>query len=262
MIFDQVYSHSSDFYYALTSAQRTYDMQIHSYFEVVICSYGSVELNIKNQQITIKEGEGVFIAPYTLRSYTITEGSLAYIFIFSPSFIPDFAKRLENQEYVNYVFTMRKTILNSIFTLAKGNTLSADGSIIMPKPDEFTLKAFLYSMISSFTEDNTLVDKKTESIIIKEILQYIEQNFTLDISLQSLSQAIDYDYEYLSRVFNKIFGQNFSSLVNQYRCNKAQQLIATTNQTLAQIATNSGFQSVRTFNRVFKSIVGKSPSKI
>jgi AraC-like DNA-binding protein len=55
---------------------------------------------------------------------------------------------------------------------------------------------------------------------------------------------------------------NLKTLINTYRCEYAENLIESTNLPLSVIAMDSGFQSIRSFNRIFKDTIGKTPSSI
>ncbi|MFR6640828.1 MAG: helix-turn-helix domain-containing protein [Christensenellales bacterium] len=52
----------------------------------------------------------------------------------------------------------------------------------------------------------------------------------------------------------------FSSLVNRYRVEEAAKLIATENVSATEAAMRSGFNSIRSFNRVFRSMSGRTPT--
>ena len=130
------------------------------------------------------------------------------------------------------------------------------------KPPMMVLKACLYALCSEFMESVQLQGKPRDNRLIFDILCYIEQNYGQDISLYTLADALGYDYRYLSRIFHQTLKVSFKTLVNQYRCDRAKTLISASDETLAQIAFSSGFQSIRSFNRVFRQMTGIMPSEL
>ncbi len=92
-----------------------------------------------------------------------------------------------------------------------------------------------------------------------EILEYISQNYTSDISLLLLAERFHTDYFNLSKMFTQKLSTSFSKYVNTLRIENAKRLLRHTNKKIFVIASESGFRDVRTFNRVFKQIVGKTP---
>ncbi len=65
----------------------------------------------------------------------------------------------------------------------------------------------------------------------------------------------------LSRIINIEFKKSFSDLSNDYRIKEARELLATTETPVTTISFDVGFNSIASFNRVFKSLTGKSPSQ-
>ena len=58
-----------------------------------------------------------------------------------------------------------------------------------------------------------------------------------------------------------ITGISFNSYKNRYRINNACYLLSNSNYSILQCALESGYQSVRSFNRNFKNILGITPAE-
>lgn len=65
----------------------------------------------------------------------------------------------------------------------------------------------------------------------------------------------------LSRVINRHFDKNFNELLNTYRIEEAKQRLRSENTQITVIGFEVGFNSIASFNRVFKNMVGVSPSE-
>ena len=109
-------------------------------------------------------------------------------------------------------------------------------------------------------------ETKRDSKVFSEIkaiqlaLNYLEDNYANDISLDDLAVHVYMSPFHFSRLFRNICGTSFKTYLNTTRINKAETLLSTTDLPIVDIALDCGFNSVRTFNRVFKSIKGKTPS--
>lgn len=97
---------------------------------------------------------------------------------------------------------------------------------------------------------------------MQDILIYIEDNYMNNISLEEVSTHFNVDIYNLSKRINAITGSNFKSYVNSMRVLKAEELILNTKKSLTEIALECGFNSIRTFNRVYKKIKGYVPSSV
>ena len=65
--------------------------------------------------------------------------------------------------------------------------------------------------------------------------------------------------EYFSRLFKEETGQTFNSYLNEYRLNKAAELVANSNKKLSDIASDVGFSSLSYFSKKFKRHFGANP---
>ncbi len=93
------------------------------------------------------------------------------------------------------------------------------------------------------------------------IFTFVDKNFDNDCSLTDLAKEIGYNYSYLSRYFKNIVGVTFNEYVNNYRLNHACYLIKNNSVSILQCALESGFVSLRTFNRSFKQRFGITPTQ-
>ena len=97
---------------------------------------------------------------------------------------------------------------------------------------------------------------------MQNILIYIDDNYMNDISLKEISQHFNVDIYNLSKRINSITGTNFKTYINSMKVLKAEEMILNTRKPLIEIALECGFNSIRTFNRVYKKIKGYSPSSL
>lgn len=98
-----------------------------------------------------------------------------------------------------------------------------------------------------------------ESSPIAEIVKYIEQNYSSDLSLQEVAGKFFVSREYVSRKFKQEYGINFSDYIGSVRIEKAKLLLQNPNLKLSQISEMVGFHDVKYFSKVFKKQTGSSP---
>lgn len=98
--------------------------------------------------------------------------------------------------------------------------------------------------------------------LIKKALHYIELHYMEDITLDDISAHLNVSPFYFSRVFSQITGQTFKNYLNTVKVEKAQNLIRTTETPILDVAYDCGFNSIRTFNRVFRNIKGYTPTSL
>lgn len=84
----------------------------------------------------------------------------------------------------------------------------------------------------------------------------------VDCSRETVARKLGVNENYLSRMVNQLIGERFSDIVNRYRVEEAKQrLLAEAKTSVTTIAYEAGFNSIASFNRVFKEMVGRSPTQ-
>lgn len=82
------------------------------------------------------------------------------------------------------------------------------------------------------------------------------------LRLGELARMVGTNRYYLSRHINLVYGQNFNEYINRYRVEYAKKfMLQNPNSLIDQVSATSGFGSIETFSRTFKSIVGVSPDR-
>ena len=106
------------------------------------------------------------------------------------------------------------------------------------------------------------VYKKKEYIQkLNIVLDYIDANFTDNISLDDMADMVGYSKYHFSRLFSEYTKHTFCDYLNLRRIKAAEGLLLNDSLSVTEIAMQSGFSSIATFNRLFKSLKGCSPSE-
>ncbi|SHH45812.1 AraC family transcriptional regulator [Clostridium grantii] len=96
---------------------------------------------------------------------------------------------------------------------------------------------------------------------LNEAFKYIEKNYQNNISLSDVSKAVGFSETYFSKIFKSIYGKNFHIFLNEFRLKEFERIFMSNTVTITEAAFSSGFNSITTFNRTFKSIKGCTPSE-
>lgn len=99
------------------------------------------------------------------------------------------------------------------------------------------------------------------SPIILKLLRNIEKNYSKDLNLKEISETYNINSIYLGQLFQKETGILFSDYLNNFRVNKAKNLLVETSLKAAEIGELVGYANKNYFYRKFKDIVGITPSE-
>jgi two-component system, response regulator YesN len=97
---------------------------------------------------------------------------------------------------------------------------------------------------------------KGYSHIVRKIIHYIEENYKKDISLSNIADHVQLSSSYLSFLFKRETGVNFSSFLAEFRIEKAKLLLTESNKKIYEIAEEVGLDNPYYFSKIFKEITG------
>lgn len=92
-------------------------------------------------------------------------------------------------------------------------------------------------------------------------LEYIDLNYTEDISLEFLAHYVGFSKYHFSRLFKQYTDYSFSDYLCFRRLSASEKLLEDPSYSIMDVALNSGFSSISTFNRIFKQKKGITPSE-
>ena len=93
------------------------------------------------------------------------------------------------------------------------------------------------------------------------VLKYIDNNYMYDITLDELADVAGYSKYHFSRIFKEQTGMSFYDFYLRQRMLLCRQLLNEMNLSITEVASRSGFNSLATFNRVFKQYEGITPTQ-
>ena len=138
----------------------------------------------------------------------------------------------------------------------------ADGAGSDSLADCYTV--LLYTLLAEhFPLDVNLSTFDTKAMLnLQRLLDYINLNYEKSISQQTLADEINYSVNYVVSLFKKYNGMTFKEYLDRIRISRATELIQSNHSrhNFTEIATRCGYDNVRTFNNVFKRIMGCTPS--
>ncbi len=101
---------------------------------------------------------------------------------------------------------------------------------------------------------------KQHEMRINKVCLYIQNRFAEPITLKEVAELIFLTESNFCKFFKKAVGKTFSDYLNEIRINEAARLLLQTDQSVAQIANDCGFETLSYFNRVFLRKKGSSPT--
>jgi AraC-like DNA-binding protein len=252
-IFHQPHNSQSNYNYNIFIYDNVnYTHHFHKNYEIAYVLSGKALYSVNGRLQTLNEGDFALCLSNEIHSVKSLENSRVWIGVFSEDFVHEFKKRIDGKAGVDFKFRCSES----------ANSFLLDNLINNKTDDILLLKACLYTLTSEFLRQVELTARNDRrGSLMAEIAAYIAESYKKNISLKTLSAHLGYDYCYLSKAFNDMFSMSFTDYLNTFRIDHALALLTNSNLSVTDIAFESGFQSIRSFNNVFKNRMGLSPAE-
>jgi AraC-like DNA-binding protein len=240
------------------------DLHFHKNYELLVVQRGFCTCTVNNTEYRLSQGEAIFILPFQSHRFSVAEDSEVRCTAFHEHIILTLSQTLNGRRPSPPVFRPSEEIFR-FFTSQMQLLFGEDSGMlerITPPAKRIRVKGALYVIESEFLDQTELIQTQGETAVTMAVVAYVSKNYNREISLADVAHEIGYNYQYLSRTFNKILGCNFKSLLNQYRMEHAFTLLQDTELPFSRIAYESGFQSIRSFNNTCKKIFGRTPGEL
>ena len=237
----------------------------HKNYEILVAVRGSLHCFIDKKRYDLSEGDAILFQPFQVHSLHVHDNSLVWCSTFSERFFKSIANKLQGKRATSPVFHP-DPIVTSFYLDRMDHYIGRRKEITVDKItpiQENVFKSCAYAMGSAFLEQTELETLPTKiDSLSSSIVQYIDENFKSNITLETASRHLGYNYQYLSKVFNQTFGMSFKQMLNRYRLEYAVSLLGESDMSIADIAFESGFQSMRSFDLTCQSVYKKAPKDI
>lgn len=107
-----------------------------------------------------------------------------------------------------------------------------------------------------------MADKKeSDDPMRRNLLEYVEQHYNKDISLEKVSSELGLSIHYVSKYFKEKMGMNFIDYLLELRVHKAKALLTESELQIQEIAEEVGYLNTNSFIRMFRKYTGVSPGE-
>lgn len=237
---------------------------MHKNLELSVALKGGCTIIVMGKSYRIEEGQAAFIFPYQPHYFIVDKGGAVQNITFHAGLTITLYKAITSHRPTTPIFSPSKSTLD--YFCSQLATLFVENEVMLkhitPPSKRLKVKGLLYIMESEFISQVPLTEAKEYETIITTILNFVSEHYREDISLHDIATNTGYNYQYLSRTLNSTLDINFKQLLNMYRIEDAYRALQNTDASITEISFASGFQSIRSFNRVCIETFGCSPKEL
>ena len=259
--------------YHIANAKRSFQIPIHWHdeFEIIYVKSGFLTVSISGENYIGKPGDAFVVSPGNLHFMGSQTGNVDYFtFLFPLKYISFRTDDILDDKLLEPLNSGHLIISPEIEDTVKEQCeqlVEIYGAKKEESQSKITAqiktKIILLQFILELWKKGFIVENDTsgKNTVEKEMVSYIQQNFTGKILLKEFGEQFHLSEKYISRYFKEHFHITISQYVTYLRLEHAKQLLQDTDIPVTEIAMQSGYQNVSYFIRSFKKTYGMSPLK-
>lgn len=252
------YEEKKESLYLVHKASKHVPPHLHHSIELVYVTEGTLEFGMGQELFHMERGDFAIAFPDIIHHYQVlTRGrNRAYYMFAAPSLCGQFLTDMQKYCPENPVIkkeNVHPDVLHAIHSLLSGITDKVPNPVV----EQSYVQIILARSMPCFK----LIEKCDigKNDLIYQTVSYIAGHFKEKLSLDIMAKDLAVSKYALSRVFSGTFHSNFNQYVNEQRLNYVSTLLECTDQSITDICMDAGFESQRTFNRVFQERYKMTP---
>lgn len=252
-----IYENNNEHFNIFSVRTSHYPPHLHAMLECTYVQKGPTVIGQGQELYSMETGDFALIFPNTIHHYHVfgSENSRMTILIASPEDSGVFADSLLNFAAQNPVIKAEHLDPEVKRALRAMQNLKDEAY-----RHELYI-AYLQIILAKCVPQLELIDKQMigSHDLVYEVVSYVTANFREEFTLNTMAEALGVSPYVLSRVFSSTFHVNFNTYVNEVRLKYAVNLLKYSQRPITEVAMDSGFSSLRTFNRFCKEKLRMTP---
>lgn len=249
----------------------SYDTHLHSAVEVALPVEGECVYTIGDTSYHVQAGEVMIVPPGCSHSLSMGENSSRELILYEMNgvfTIKDFSAirqltanplhiRLEDPAHDK----AHALLMDVIDVYRAGGMLRNMHCYALLLEMYAVLGEAYLSTSATAAEMNVLQRQLSGEDAFNRALDFVNKNYMDDVTLDSLAAYAGFSRYTLSRMFRQHTGETFTHYLSRRRVEMAMELLSGTRLPVTQVALQCGFNSIATFNRVFRDVKGCTPTQ-
>lgn len=248
-----------------------YELHFHSAVEVILPLQGEVLVYAGEEEYHVQAGEIIIIPAGCTHGLHMGEGSERELLLYEMNGVftlkefSAFRQMMAKPVYLTQEHPCRERVREIFFKIIQ---VYRSGAVLRNLHNYAQLME-IYAILGEFylsngatpAEINALNRQLSGEDAFNRALDYLGKNYMDDVTLDSLAAYAGFSRYTLSRMFRQHTGETFTQYLSRRRVDMAMELLSGTRMPVTQVALQCGFNSIATFNRVFREIKGCTPTQ-
>lgn len=248
-----------------------YEPHFHSAVEVILPLQGEVLIPTADENYRVQAGEVLIIPTGCTHGLHMGEGSERELLLYEPNGaftlkeFSAFRQMMASPIHLTLDDPTREPVRDIFLEIIRMHRTGAP----LRNLHNYAHLLEIYALLGEAylrrdatpAELNALQRQLSGEDAFNRALDYLNKNYMDDMSLDSLAAYAGFSRYTLSRMFRQHTGETFTQYLSRRRVDMAMDLLSGTRLPVTQVALQCGFNSIATFNRVFREVKGCAPTQ-
>lgn len=226
---------------------------INPQIEFICVLKGKMEVKVEHDSFNLQNNEMVLVLPYQIHQFIPDNNCIARVFLFSAKMLEEIFPNYKQIQLSDNKFTLSKEALDYVEYIVDSEKVVY--SI-------YSEKSVFYCLVNQCMKNSTFIESKlATSDTFSKSINYILEHYNEKISLKLVSKNVGISSNTLSKTIKKYSEITFSQLITNIRLEHAKVMLLESEKTITDIAYDSGFGSLRSFNRAFSEAFHCTPNQ-
>lgn len=244
---------------ALLTAERQsleFGAHLHTHLELVLMMEGRTKVLVDSKEYILETDDILLIFPNQIHQYFRISSEKCWLAIFPASLCSEFQALFKSKLPASPIIqnaAANPVIRQALQQILAVNSRKTAFSQEIIKGHFLVLLGELFQMVSFVDATGQHPDT------IKNLINFCQDNFQTDISLDKAAEALHISKYHLSRLFADKLHMKFTDYISMLRIAEACKLLQNENNSITEIAFEVGYNTPRSFYRAFQKHVGMTP---
>lgn len=229
-----------------------YPAHFHKNIELVYMEEGEARAFSGGMVCELKKGDFFIAFPEMVHYYDNCKKVKAVVIIISATRMPEYSEILFKKHPVSPLIRNSRPEARTLVEIIAKNKNSYDKHIT---------RGMILALFGMLFNEMEFSDSEISSYgTLQQMIKYCEDNYKTDISIEKMSKDLCISKSCISHTFSNKIKIPFRDYINILRLNDILPLLENSDRSITEVAIESGFETIRTFNRVFKKQYGITPA--
>ncbi|WP_251547922.1 helix-turn-helix transcriptional regulator [Pumilibacter intestinalis] len=231
----------------------------HRASEFIIITNGNVNCNVNGKHSSLEAGDILFVDSFLPHSYVASNDVDGYVLVMSEWYLQFFRKEFERMCFPTVMSKHSKNKEIAEYVADWHLWLEAGKGTVY---DGFNRANLFFALLyDAYSLVPMRLEKGNELVV--NMLNYIDENYAEDISIEKIADEFGYAKQYCSKMFNKVVDESFRKYLNRVRVLRFREMwdsqTVKQRDTVLKLAFACGFESQSTFYRAYRELYGTTP---